>query len=822
MSDQILPQELRSSFARLYLHIYVDCEPHQKVPAMKYAKLWQNISDRPGEDREISVFVGADRKQIKEFVSKYLMQILKEGSVFGSPQQNELTLTVVLLCRSLVYFGFYDFQSLLSLAHLLISLLDNGNLLNQRTSGGDLKTDRASSSTPASKSTDSKAVQLTKLYILDIFDFVFSVRLDFRVNQELVAFKKGFASKIPLSGSPPASPRASRSSFFRKSSTLALSPLSKPVKVELEKDEIREASTLSVYWGHAHDASLGLVRPILFSHDIVSPDLTPPPLFLFPFFFSFHQFHSLFGKKPSPAPEEKEELPEVPINDSLEFDLNNGREFVRILLEIIIIDNSQLGSKAVKLLFRHFSKAEELVESYRQVQLLISVLDVDNYRNIREAIDVIRGIIESREQKRKVADNALKKKPSLTGTQDDVHSPILDSRRFSHKRERSLSFNNLDDQSADLASLLGDNTVNFSRLLAFMKKLNRAIRSAQRVNRESQRLCRNLGAHTQILALLKFLGGKEEEDPLWGDVYSLAHTFLQDFCEGSPANQAVLFQELDFFIAEAEKRYTQPELKITAPATVTIQKIFAGNRDLCSSVPEKLINHLVNSIGTGGPKILNLQVLKSLAQVDGEPIRETQERILSALSTAETNILVFYNDDVSFKTLVQLMEASENRPVHESTDDLSLEDKDLLYHVTLIQLLASCAEGDNTDTAVKCQSLLLLEDIARVLGHPSAILTVKAAYVNFLSHVYAHSEMEIREVASNPILFTIFEKFAADFEGYEDPQKLNQSPNKVEYLAQNVACCLTTLFTRSNPIRIPSSTSPQYKMVCPPSAITSP
>lgn len=241
----------------------------------------------------------------------------------------------------------------------------------------------------------------------------------------------------------------------------------------------------------------------------------------------------------------------------------------------------------------------------------------------------------------------------------------------------------------------------------------------------------------------------------------------------------------------------------------TIKKIFVGNKELCNNVPEKLISHLVNTIGAREPHVTNLNILKSIASLDGVPMKRTQEKILSSLSTAEGNVLVFYNDDVSFKELLRLMSAPEEDTASRDT---------LTYHITLIALLASCAEGKNSETALKCQNLLLLEDIARVLLHPSTTLEVKSAYVNFLSFVYAQAEDEIREATSFPILFSIFENFLADFKIVISENFENKSTKGTllltDYLAQPVVQCLTFFYGRHQSIRIPSANSSSYTTVC--------
>jgi len=56
--------------------------------------------------------------------------------------------------------------------------------------------------------------------------------------------------------------------------------------------------------------------------------------------------------------------------------------------------NSELACKAARLLFRHFSKTEELIQSLRNVQLLVSSQDVENLENMRQGIEGIHEGVE--------------------------------------------------------------------------------------------------------------------------------------------------------------------------------------------------------------------------------------------------------------------------------------------------------------------------------------------------------------------------------------------------------------------------------------------
>lgn len=75
-------------------------------------------------------------------------------------------------------------------------------------------------------------------------------------------------------------------------------------------------------------------------------------------------------------------------------------------------------------------------------------------------------------------------------------------------------------------------------------------------------------------------------------------------------------------------------------------------------------------------------------------------------------MLLFYNDRASFPSLLQLMSSERER--HD-------ENSALAYHINLVELLAACTEGKNVYTEIKCNSLLPLDDIVRVVTHSDCI-----------------------------------------------------------------------------------------------------
>lgn len=88
------------------------------------------------------------------------------------------------------------------------------------------------------------------------------------------------------------------------------------------------------------------------------------------------------------------------------------------------------------------------------------------------------------------------------------------------------------------------------------------------------------------------------------------------------------------------------------------------------------------------------------------------------LTNAGDDVVVFYNDKASLATLLEMMTAAR---------DGVEENSPLMYHISLVDLLAACAEGKNVYTEIKCTSLLPLEDVVRVVTHEDCITEVQGA-----------------------------------------------------------------------------------------------
>uniref|UniRef100_A0A671WZN3 Inositol 1,4,5-trisphosphate receptor n=1 Tax=Sparus aurata TaxID=8175 RepID=A0A671WZN3_SPAAU len=676
MFDDCLPYNLRASFCRLMLHMHVDRDPQEAVVPVRYARLWTEIPSKITIHEFEYESADTSREEMKrkfaptmEFVEEYLRDVVSQPYPFGDKDKNELTLEVVNLARNLVYFGFYSFSELLRLTRTLLAILDivqhpltfmnklnkspeaGNNVLRTIHGVGEMMTQMVMSrgvlhslpDTPPSlrygkglllPDIEDVMVMDTKLKIIEILQFILSVRLDYRITYLLSIYKKEFGDK-----------------------SIADSSASLP--------DIDEIATKA---------------------------------------------ESMFAGS--------SELSAVELDDE------GGRTFLRVLIHLIMQDYPPLVSGSLQLIFKHFSQRAEVLQAFKQVQLLVSEQDVENYKQIKTDLDQLRLTVEKSEL-------WVEKSGAYNGED-------LGVRQGKEQNIEEVVLSPVQD--GDIKPQIDSNKANnYNIVKEILLRLSKLCYPSKKSRVQQQRLLKNMGAHTVVLDLLQI--PYETSDEKMNEIMTLAHTFLQNFCRGNPQNQALLHKHLNLFLTpgllEAE----------------TMRHIFMNNYQLCNEISDRVVHHFVHCIETHGRHVQYLKFLETIVKADGKYVKKCQDKVMTELVNGGEDVLVFYNDRSSFPVLLQMMGSERER-----TD----EDGALAYHNTLVELLAACTEGKNVYTELKCNSLLPLDDIVKVVTDVHCIPEVKTAYVNFVNHCYVDTEVEMKEIYTSNHIWKLFDNFLVD------------------------------------------------------------
>uniref|UniRef100_A0A7N6BBH0 Inositol 1,4,5-trisphosphate receptor n=1 Tax=Anabas testudineus TaxID=64144 RepID=A0A7N6BBH0_ANATE len=686
MFDDGLPYNLRASFCRLMLHMHVDRDPQEAVVPVRYARLWTEIPSKITINEFEYESTDTSREEMKrkfahtmEFVEEYLNDVVSQPFPFGDSDKNELTLEVVNLARNLVYFGFYSFNELLRLTRTLLAILDivqhplpfmnklskspeaGNNVLRTIHGVGEMMTQMVMSrgvlqslpDTPPSlrygkahfiPDNEDVMVMDTKLKIIEILQFILSVRLDYRITYLLSMYKKEFGDKSI------------------NDSSVSVTDMALITSSEPDIDEIA-AKAESMFAGSS-------------------------------------------------------ELSAVELDDE------GGQTFLRVLIHLIMQDYPPLVSGSLQLIFKHFSQRAEVLQAFKQVQLLVSEQDVENYQQIKADLDQLRLAVEKSELW--VEKSGVYSSEDLgvrQGKEQNAEEAVLSPVQNGDNKPQ------IDSNKANNYSIVKEILLRLSKL-CFPSKKSRV---------QQQRLLKNMGAHTVVLDLLQIQ--HEKSDEKMSEIMTLAHTFLQNFCRGNTQNQVLLHKHLNLFLTpgllEAE----------------TMRHIFMNNYYLCNEISDRVVHHFVHCIETHGRRVQYLRFLQTIVKADGKYVKKCQDKVMTELVNAGEDVLVFYNDRSSFPILLQMMGSERER-----TD----ENGSLAYHTTLVELLAACTEGKNVYTELKCNSLLPLDDIVKVVTHVNCIPEVKTAYVNFVNHCYVDTEVEMKEIYTSKHIWKLFGNFLVD------------------------------------------------------------
>lgn len=402
------------------------------------------------------------------------------------------------------------------------------------------------------------------------------------------------------------------------------------------------------------------------------------------------------------------------LNNILELMALESNVYLPILSDFVLYQQPALATIGARLLVRHYSQKQELLDSLQNVQILVDPELVVTYQSVNKSLNTLKSTISASS-----GDSADTQRLQETALQ--VLSNLI-----------ALVHRDLKDSSKEHTGL-SESTSNMKNQTAMMRI------------HEHQRLMINLKVEETIIELMQV-----ELAKLNFNIMTQCYLLLRYLCLGPfPDGQVSLFRHIELFLTHIDDE------EISLHAAQIVHAIFEGNRSIASQITDFQLRKILQQVARKKLPIF-LEILHSAVLIDGKPFRRNQNMMAKLLVEKQNDVVVLYNDGPSLRRRNEMIK----------TLQFLNPNSELLYHLRLLDLFVLSCKGRVYEAEVKCQSLFSLDDLLFQIGDRQNWPRLKSAFLAILEEAYLLTERSLKNIAQAPQIWELMQVFIRDILGF--------------------------------------------------------
>ncbi|KAF0973975.1 hypothetical protein FDP41_007007 [Naegleria fowleri] len=359
-------------------------------------------------------------------------------------------------------------------------------------------------------------------------------------------------------------------------------------------------------------------------------------------------------------------------------------------------------------------------------------------------------------------------------------------------KEMALTYDHLRKQTNDLRSIFGYGRSNYLgarhiseyEVKKAMKALDEILKDMTTNEKRSQRIIRNLGLFEITLSVLR------SEWMVSNEIKESCLKVLTAFVKENPENQKLLFPYMEFFM-----RMITEHKKLSKSIVILMCECVRNNRALCSTIEEKHIEQYIDLIAEQRSAYMLLFLRTILSTHNGNPIKRNQSLITKYLLERKKDVVILFKDEEGMRERNNRISKEEHKTEPEGI---------LNYHIALLHLLATAADGKNRESEQRLQTLFTLEELLEQVISPFTLPMIRNPLVKIINEVYVNVE-KVTEVSGgsgdghkkstninihHPLMYKMFSKMIREFEFAEmSALALNVSGGNISLLKNHPMSC---------------------------------